>query len=533
MRFSIAKIQQFVVNPKLKNILPVVIYGFFGTFLIKNNITPFFFAGRGFPGRSLIIRVSLFFFYFFVLSIVFYLIQKFYKKLVSEKKPSNVDEKLDLSSRTFIVALTTLTLGVLIIFFCNNLFARIDTDKWKLNGLDIIPVELPIGNDFRVGLYQPAANLLKSGLKTIGPDGTYPSYYPPLVNFVSLIYLLFNNQTAYMVHTVLLFILNIFVLLIASLLVKEIILENEIRDQFTRTIVSVLLFIIMSFFNFSSYGFLFSIERGNVDIVAMFFILLSVWTLIKHPKNIWLQVIFLSIATHYKIYPAILFLILLYQHGKKLLIPMIVVNLAFLFVMGPQTAWSFILSLTNIDSGAGNGVNWNWVGNHSAFSFAENVTLIYPHFSRYLYGIIIVSLVIPLLIWFLGTFTILRNKFTPLNAILLLLITLPLMDLLPTISNDYRLIIQSTTILIFIGLNLSQILKKPSGGQIIELLLTLNIMFLIARPYDALNPFSYYLKENSSFFINNKYLWCLALETIMVWNVLSHHKQNSILPKQA
>jgi hypothetical protein len=428
------------------------------------------------------------------------------------------------SQNKFYLALITVSLGVLTIFVINNLIARIDTHNWRLDNLDIIPVMEPIGNDFRVGLYWPAENLLKSGFKAISPDGTYPSIYPPLVNVFSLPYLLLDAQTAYLVHVAILFICNLASLLIATLMIKKLFLDRVVKDQLASSILSILLFIIISFYNFSSYPFLFSMERGNVDAIAMVFLMLAMWTLIRQPKNIWLQVILLSIATHFKIYPAALFIVLFYYHGKKLIFPFLITNLAFLLVLGPKNALSFIQSLTSGGGGAGIGNNSTWVGNHAAYSFAESLTLIYPRFTKFFYDIWIVCMLIPFSIWIQGTTRIIRNKYTPMNAVLLLMISIPIMDILPTISMDYRLIILSTSFLLFIGVNFSQILCNPSRGRIIELLLVIIIMFFIARPYDMDLHNPYGLAASSSYFINNKYLWSLALEGIMVWNIIRHQK---------
>jgi len=278
----------------------------------------------------------------------------------------------------------------------------------------------------------------------------------------------------------------------------------------------------MAFYTYSGYPFLFSIERGNVDIIAMFFLMLSMWTLIDQPKRVWLQVIFLSVATHYKIYPLILFWVLFYYHGRKLIIPMVVINLAFLFSLGPNIAFSFIQSLISGGSGAGIGNQWSWVGNHAAYSFAILLTQRYAKFANSFNELFIVAMLVPLILWVQGMVRIIRNKYSSINAVLLIMISIPMMDLLPTISNDYRLVILSTAFLLLIGLNLYQISEDPSWEKILELLAIIVIMFLIAKPYVMQVDHRYILEPTQSFFINNKYVWCVALEGIMVWNIFRH-----------
>ena len=524
------KLKEILVNDKTLNFVAATFWGLIGFLLVKDFLTPLLLAGKDFAALNLFIKLLLFIVYFGSFVLLYFLILWVFKWLKSFKKTVKVKNESIIqnvrSPKAIIMGLLIFAFGVLLIYIFNNLISRIDTENWRLTGLDIIPVMEPIGNDFRVGLYWPAENLVKSGFKAIGPDGTYPSVWPPLVSVLSLFYLLFNAQTAYLVHTAFLVVLNIFVLLIATILVSEFLLEKVIQDKFTRNILSILLFITMAFYNFSSYSFLFSIERGNVDVIPMFFMMLSMWTLLKQPKNIWLQVIFLSIATHYKIYPAVLFLVLLYYHGKKLILPMLVVNVAFLFVLGPKIAFAFINSVTSGGSGAGFGNQWSWIGNHGAYSFAKLIFVNYPSFVSAFSTLFIALMLIPFSIWVQGALRILRDKFTPLNAILLFLISVPLMDLLPTISNDYRLIIESTVFLIYIGLILSQISRNPGWKQIVELILVIIIMFFIAKPYPMASQYSYDIRSTSSFFINNKYLWCLALEGTMVWNIIRHKKQS-------
>jgi hypothetical protein len=525
MKLLIAKLKQRFKSMELNNIRLYIIAGTIGTFLVKDIITPFLFAGRGFSGRSLYIRISLFTIYFVIIVFFLFIIQKIFKQIIFRNKPIAGKNHFN----PLVAALITLSLGILTIFIINNLIARIDTENWKLKGLDIIPVIEPIGNDFRVGLYWPAENLLKSGFKSIGPINTYPSVYPPLVSVLSLPYLLFNAQTAYLINTILIFVLNFMSLFFATLIINEILLKEVINDQLTRNMLSLLIFIVIAFYNFSGYSFLFSMERGNVDVIAMFFMILSIWVLITQPKNIWLQVIFLSIATHYKIYPAVLFLVLLYCHGKKLILPMLAVNLVFLFVLGPKVVWAFITSLTSGGSGAGLGNQWSWIGNHGAYSLAQDLTNLVPSFTNHFNELFILSMLVPFLIWLLGTINILKNKYSPINAIYLLMISIPLMDLLPTISNDYKLIIESTAFLIFVGVIIFQILQNQKDKQLSLLVLVLIIMFFIARPYDMNFQYISGTKYLLSYLINNKYIWILTLEGAMVWNLFKHQEKTPVL----
>jgi hypothetical protein len=529
MKLLMNRLKELIRKGKSINTLLASVFGLVGFYLLKNVLTPLLLAGKEYAGRNYLIKISLFLFYFLVFFILYFIIRWLYKRIKSRINPiSSIEPNSDQKEKTFSPiskALITLALGVLLIFVINNVISRIDTEGWRLKGLDIIPVMEPIGNDFREGLYLPAKNLVKNGFAGISPDGSYPSLYPPLVNVLSLPYLLFDTQTAYLINTVLITVLNFLVLLIGTLLVNDLLLVKIIADRFTRTVLSILILMIFAFYNFSSYAFLFSIERGNVDSIAIFFSMLSIWFLIKQPKKIWLQVIFLSIATHYKIYPAVLFLVLLYCHGKKLILPALVVNFAFLLVLGPKTAWAFITSITSVANSAELGYHWSWIGNHGAYSFAQSLTNVVPKFSSFFNGLLIASTLVPFLIWALGLTKILRHKYSPMNALYLVMISIPLMDLLPTISNDYKLIIESTTFLLFISLIVFRKLHDQEAPSTSLLVIVLIIMFFIAKPYDRSFQYDFGIENTISFFLNNKYIWLLALEGTIVWNIAKQFPQ--------
>lgn len=532
MKSTLTKLNQIIVNEKFPNSLFAVCFALASALIIKAKVIPVLLIGKGFEIDNPILRVLLFLFYFIVFILVYFFIQWLYKKLMVITKP--IWRKLDSNEqkrephKTFILALVTITLGVLSIFIITNITARIDTKYWRLNGLNIIPTIEPIGNDFQVGFYEPATYLWNSGFKSISADGTYQSIYPPFANVFGLLFILFDAQTAYLIIVAILILCNLACLIIATLMIKELFLEKVIKEKLVTTILSIFLFAVISFFNFSSYTFLFSIERGNVDAIAMFFAMLSLWILFRQPKKIWLQVILLTIATHLKIYPAVLFLVLFYFHGRKLIVPMLAINLALLFVSGPKLAWNFLQSVTAGGGGAGVGNSWSWVGNHSAYSFASMLTQRYSRFEKSFFDLWIACLLIPIAFWIQACFRIIRNKYSELNSVLLIMVTIPLMVLVPTISHDYRLVILSISFLFFIGYILYQILQKPGWEKIVELVLTLGIMFLISRPYDMAPDFMYVLKVTSSFFINNKFVWAVALEGIMTWNILRNFKNDPV-----
>ena len=416
-----------------------------------------------------------------------------------------------------LVAILVLVAGFSCIFIANNVITHINTNTWQYEEPGVIPVYPPIGNDFRVGLYRPAENLVKSGFKSIGPDDTYPSVYPPLVGVISLPYLLFSHQTAYLIHVGLLILANIICLALASLMAKEYVLSKlGMEDKYT-AIISVFIFFAMAIYTFSSFSFAYSMERGNVDIFAIFFFMLAMWCLLKKPDKIWLQVILLSIAVHFKIYPAALFIILLFKHGKKLILPAVVVNLFFLFILGPKMALSFIRSVTASGEGAGVGNAWSGVGNHAAYSFTMGVDTTSGEFlSGTFFVLWAIFTLIPLTLWGIAAIALILKKYSTQNAILLLMVTIPMMDVVPTISVDYRLVIESSAVLLLIALIIKQIIQKHSWFDLMQLAVVMFLLLMIGR--------SYAFFDESLFVFRNKYVWVLLLEVVMVVNIIKNQK---------
>jgi len=425
--------------------------------------------------------------------------------------------KTDKNSRA-LVLIMLLMIGFLTIFLLNNITSHYEPGTWLYRDVEVFPNYPPAGNDFRVGYYWPAHYLIQSHFTSIGPNGTYPSNYPPLVALSALPYALFDSTTAYAIHVVILILLNLTCLLMAVLMVKHFLLDKIGLNEFTINVISVVLFFVTAIYIFSSYFFLFSMERGNTDIIVMFYMLLAMWVLIKRPNNIWLQVILLSVAVHFKIYPIVLFPILLFKHGKKLILPALIVNVAFLFCLGPNMALHFIQSVLSGGEGAGIGNGWASVANHAAYSFTMGID---NSEGEYLTGkffnIWAITFLIPLLIWAITVIAIVIKKYSTNNAILFFMISIPIMALLPTYSIDYRLVIFGVVGVLLIGLIFKQFLQKFTWFDLIQMVLLMGVLLMMSR--------SYAFVDKSLPFIRNKYLWVLLLEVFMTVNILRNQKK--------
>jgi hypothetical protein len=526
---NVTKIKSGIVFHKLE-LSSSFVLGLFISWLAKGRITPLLFSGKDFEDRSFYYQFILIFAFTVVFSIICFLFVYCLEQMYPNKT-IQIKHKLERWNNTFrtdsrkrlLLALAEVFIGISIIFIINNVLSNINQVSGQYENHEIIPVMVPIGNDFRIGLYYPAQSLVNSGFKSIGSESVKPVNYPPFNSVLGLPYLLFNESTAYLIHISLLIFANFACLAIASLLVKEYVLSGiGLGNNFPAFIVLSLFFII-SIFTFSSYPFAFSLERGNYDIFAMIFSLLALWVLVKNPEKIWLQIILLSVAVHIKIYPVALFMVLLYKHGKKMIIPTIIVNLVFLFILGPNLAFEFIQSVTSAGRGAGIGNQWTWVGNHSAYSFAESISNYYSNLAPHFFLLWFTFILIPIILWGMAFLKVNKNIYSEQNAILLFMVTVPFMDLVPTVSMDYKLVIISPSIIFLFSIIIKNIIQKLNWFDYSILIVLFIVLLLIGRPYSMSENNPYHLREGASLFINNKYFWSLALEGFMVWYIFRNN----------
>lgn len=503
--------------------------------ILREPLSNLFF-GRGFDGRSLVVQLILWIAYTTLISWLLvglaWLATRFLPKTIKEAPKRWFQVKgFDISSagHRLLLALVIVGVGVSGIFLVNNAVSQIHTADWSFNPVNPIPVISPVGFDYRIGSYETAATLYNSHFRQIREDGSYASIYPPLVPLLNLPYLLVNENVAYLIHVGLLILSNLLCLAIVTWLAKKYLFSRETKEQNLIAAALGFLFFMMVLYLFSSYGFIFSIERGNTDIFALLLSLLAVWALVKRPDSLWLQVVLLSVATHLKIYPAVLFLLLLYKHGKKLILPALVVNLVFLFILGPKMVVDFLTTITSSSGvGAGFGNSWTWVGNHAAYAFADLMARDATNYSDTLIVLWGVFSIVPLILWGLASRKLLSKQFTPEDAFLYTMVSIPLMDLFPTVSMDYKLVILATAALMLLIVLFKQILQSANPWLFVQLGIVLFLMFLIGRGYVMSAYDAYGLKETASVLINNKYLWSLGLQIVMVWNILKHHQSTPL-----
>jgi hypothetical protein len=398
--------------------------------------------------------------------------------------------------------LSLVTVLFLLIYLFNNILPSINyhTGRWEAPYL--FPLMEPVGADFREGYYDPARVLLE-GMSPYLEDGLI---YPPFSALFSVPFTLFPVETAYGIQVALLFLLNIATLFFTTNCIRLAWRQSDTaQTQMIKNRV-VLLFVLVSFYTLTSYGFIFSAERGNFDIYTGFFSILALWVLLKKPNQIWLPVILISVAAHLKIYPAILFFLILWKLGSKSILPILAINLLLLFITGPVNAIEFIKTITfyTLDP-------YLWIGNHSAISFNNYLN----QYTREYLGILLPACIFfltPVLLWIVGYVGILKKNFDPLNIVLLFTLSVPIMNLLPTVSHDYKLVLLSSPFLILLFIYLIKLEHASSRfaayQEVLKILLLMLLMFVIGRTYVYTHPI-----------LKNKYPLILFLQLLTILEI--------------
>jgi len=120
----------------------------------------------------------------------------------------------------------------------------------------------------------------------------------------------------------------------------------------------------------TSYGFMFEIERGQLDLYPLFFALLAVWLLLRRPQGSpWWPSLALALAVSIKAYPGLLAVVLLWRYRRRAVVPLLVTNLALLLSAGPANVRRFIVRRAGLGT---NTFPRGWV-NNSAASLAHTL----------------------------------------------------------------------------------------------------------------------------------------------------------------
>jgi len=254
--------------------------------------------------------------------------------------------------------------------------------------------------------------------------------YPPLLSIIGVPLLLMPIQVTY----VLISFLTIF-----SLFGGLIIVSKNIGQQ-VRAPLIFLFFCITTFF---SYGFHFELERGQLNLITLFFAVLGIMFFRQNKKI--LALVFLSLAIQLKLNPLI-FLIFFFNFKfkdfKNLLFLGVsaLFNAGLLFILGGKVFIEFTQRISQQFSHP-----FLWIGNHSLLSYCTPGDVPVTFCSLQMYPYLLAAYAI-----MLGTAILLtwRKKLPLFNSYLFALSGCGTL-LVPSVSHDYTLSVLAIFLLPF------------------------------------------------------------------------------------
>ena len=362
---------------------------------------------------------------------------------------------------------------------------RISHSSDKFLERQTIPAEHPGGFDYRYVYRQSTA--LKNSIN----DYLQVRYiYPPLTAVINLPLSLLKEDLAYKTFTYILaalFFLSIYVAL------------KENLSHMLSTEKNTILFLAIIIFSmaYNTYPVMFAIERGNCDIIAALFSIVSLYAVTRN--KMVLSIVFLTIAINYKLYPLILFAIILSRFGWKTIPLIIFSNMLALLALGYPGLRYFVHQLFFLHPFS----MTIWEGNHSLYSFFNQLTaIINPiYLTPAFYFILCMLISIFTLIWILH---VTRGKTeegslqNPLSTfsdteIGLIGMAFQLMALLPPVSHDYKLVILIVPYILLISRNTRQFQINPWWMLTIGMFLSISMGFIFAIRYSivGVNSVSY------------------------------------------
>jgi hypothetical protein len=295
-------------------------------------------------------------------------------------------------------------------------------------GSEIWPYLLPPadwGADFRDGLYVPAQAF------DVSLGG-----WPPLTLLLGWPFTLVGFSTAFVVQVALVACAAVVSGVLSAVLAMKMLPEGASRHAgFGQGPVDVQsLGIVFAVWLLTSYGFMYELWRGNVDLYALVFCLLAVWAAIELPRSPWWPAVALAVAINLKLYPAILLALLFWRYRLRAVVPVLVTNAVLLMIAGPVNLWRLVTWLTTMNPGARPMVYGDMGAAAAAAGLRESTTWA-PDWVG------VPLLIVAVALWAVTALVLMRRGWSDDRAVLLAAASVPPMAVLPTLSNDYKLVL--------------------------------------------------------------------------------------------
>ena len=379
----------------------------------------------------------------------------------------------------------------------NVALAWIDLDRWAWRAPMYFPSIEPIGADFRTGGYAAAQQF-----------SNVASGWPPFTVVLSAPYLLLGPNAAYVVHVGILIALNMAALGLAVAVLRS--RDGDDLPLCGQAGAHVgLLAPAFAVWLFVSFGFLLSIERGNLDAFAAFFAMLGLWSLVRRPVGVWLPTIAFSLAAEIKVYPALLLLLVIWRFRWKSVLPLVACNMVLALSAGPANLANYFPNMTrSMAQGA------DWVGNSSAKSFSTWVDWLDPRYLPHLPVALLIA--IPVALFFFTAWRLWRRHDHAATA-LMLCGMVPVMCAVPSISHDYKIVLFAGPAVLLAGLLARHIGRGSAEPWWMLLALALALFFMARAPGQRVDYSVNFQGFVWPAVLMNKYLPILLFQTVIAW----------------
>jgi len=282
-----------------------------------------------------------------------------------------------------------------------------------------VPAIEPIGVDLKQMLSYSESWFIANQTPYIGKN-----LYPPLASVLFTPLLILNFALAFKVITL----VNVLCYILITLVFP---LRAGKNKQFSPLLM--LMFVTGLF----SYGFQFELERGQFNVIAMFFCFLAIW-IYHNGKYRYLAYFLFIFSVQLKVYPFIFIVMFIknwrdWKNNIKRFSALTILNLALFFVLGPQVFIDFVKAIMAQTLNP-----YIWVGNHSIRSFVTLASknwawaFLHPRLTQLAFLFIIAVCI------FIIMLQCYRQKWNGINSYLLLACTIGAL-LIPSVSHDYKL----------------------------------------------------------------------------------------------
>lgn len=324
---------------------------------------------------------------------------------------------------------------------------------------------LPKGMDYKqVYAYGTA---LKKGLSNYL---AVPNAYPPFVTLFYLPLTFLSENLSYQVYDILLlvFLFGTIYFSLDSSISK---LDRNLTVLISLTATALLI---------HTYPVNFSFERGNGDIVAAFFAALSLWS-IRRGKALP-AVLFLTISSQLKVYPAALAVLLMVRFGWRHTIYFIVLNSFLLLILGPKALLHFMTHAKVLGLRP-----FVWQGNHSIFSFVKQTASFYgvPHNlevkARVITQIVLIAtFAASALNYYRHRITGSASRIMHFSGeeIGIIGMAFSLMSLLTATSHDYKLVIHIVPFILLLSMKDTALLENSREARLATIIVAASTAFL-------------------------------------------------------